>query len=186
MMRAARMLLLVAVVGCSKSSGDETPPPTAGSAASASGAPPPTVAASSAASASAGVTRSWRGTYKSEAATMTVVPDWKKVHWSDTQSTAGIGEGTLTLSVDGATGKVLGALEGPLGPASIEGMVTEGKLAATIRRKDPNDQGFTGTLLGVVAGDHAEGTMNVAVGLASTLRTATFTLAPGTPSGGIP
>jgi hypothetical protein len=61
----------------------------------------------------------------------------------------------------------------------VDGVVTEGTLAATLRRKDPSDQGFTGTLLGSVASDHVEGTMNVSLGLASALRTATFTLTPG-------
>jgi hypothetical protein len=128
-------------------------------------------------------TRSWGGTYKSAAATLTAPPDGKKTHWSDTQSTAGIGDGALALMVDGATGHVSGTVDGPLGPATVDGVVTDGNLAATLRRKDPTDQGFTGTVLGSIASDHLEGTMNVSVGLASALRTATFTL---TPSGAAP
>ena len=110
---------------------------------------------------------------------MTVVPDWKKVHWSDTQTTAGIGDGTMALTVDGASGHVSGTVDGPLGPATLDGLVADGNLAATLRRKDPTDQGFTGTVLGSITGDHGDGTMNVSLGLASALRTATFHLSPG-------
>jgi hypothetical protein len=147
----------------------------ASAAASASSAPQATATASSA---PAGATRSWRGTYKSVAAALAVPSDKNKVHWSDSQTSAGVGEGALTLTVDGASGHVSGSLEGALGPATVEGAVADGKLTASLRRKDPTDQGFTGTVLGTVSGDHLEGTMNLSLGLATTLRTATFTLAP--------
>lgn len=177
-MRVAPCLVAATlVVACSKGSTEAPPaPPASAPVASSSAAPS---ALSAAPSASAGVSSSWHGTYKSAAATLTVAPDWKKVHWSDTQSTDGVGDGTLTLAVDGATGHATGALEGPLGPATIDGVVADGKLAAAVRRKDPTDHGFTGTLLGSVSGDHAEGTMNVSLGSASALRTATFVLSPG-------
>jgi hypothetical protein len=140
-------------------------------AASASGAPGSTATAGA-----------WKGTYKSAAATLTVPPIWQKVPWQDTKSTAGLGEGTMSLTVD-ASGRVSGLLEGPLGPAVIEGASSDGKIAASIRRKDPKDRGFTGTLLAAAAGDKVEGTMNVSLGEAAALRTATFTLSPDTAAG---
>ena len=174
--------LLVLAVACGKPSGDATPTAASASVSTASSAAPMTSSASSAPKSPA-ATRSWGGTYKSAASTLTVPPDWKKTHWSDTQSTAGIGDGALALTVDGATGHVSGTVDGPLGPATVDGVITDGNLAATLRRKDPTDQGFTGTVLGSIASDHLEGTMNVSLGLASALRTATFTL---TPSGAAP
>jgi hypothetical protein len=177
-MRVALCLVAGAfVAACSKGSTEATPAPSASAPVASSSAAPSASAA--APSASAGVSSSWKGTYKSAAATLTVGADWKKVHWSDTQSTDGVGDGTLTLAVDGATGHATGTVDGPLGPATIDGVVAEGKLSAAVRRKDPSDHGFTGTLLGSVTGDHAEGTMNVSLGTANALRTATFVLSPG-------
>jgi hypothetical protein len=43
-------------------------------------------------------------------------------------------------------------------------------------REDPNDRGFAGTLLGTMSGGRADGTMNVSLGEASAIRTATFAL----------
>jgi hypothetical protein len=187
MRRLAGLLLLGAVVACDKPPADGARPSASASASaaapSAASTPAPAPASASATPGSSAATRSWRGTYKSTAATLTVPPDYKKTHWSDTQTTAGIGDGTLALTIDGATGHVSGVIDGPLGPATVDGAVTDGKLAATIRRKDPTDQGFAGTVLGSVASDRVEGTMNVSLGLASALRTATFTL---TPSGAAP
>ena len=181
-MRRLAGLLVLAAVACGKPSGDATPPPASASVATASSSAPMTESASSVPKGPA-ATRSWRGTYRSAASTLTVPPDWKKTHWSDTQSTAGIGDGALALTVDGATGHISGTVDGPLGPATVDGVVTDGNLAATLSRQDPTDQGFTGTVLGSIASDHLEGTMNVSLGLASALRTATFTL---TPSGAAP
>jgi len=174
----AGLLLLSSVIACDKPSADATQPPLSTSAAVASSSAR-TAASTSPAPVSPAAAQSWRGTYKSAASTLTVPPDYKKTHWSDTQTTAGIGDGPLALTVDGASGHVSGTVDGPLGPATVDGVVTDGKLAATLRRKDPSDQGFTGTLLGSIAGDHLEGTMNVTLGLASALRTATFTLTAG-------
>jgi hypothetical protein len=119
----------------------------------------------------------WHGTYKSTAGDVYVPPDWKNVHWTVKESTAGIGEGAIAFTVDGATGRAVGTLEGPLGPATIEGFVANGKLTATIARKDSTDQGFTGTLVGVL-GERCEGTMNLSPAEANAVRTVTFALAP--------
>lgn len=177
MTRGVLALAAAGLLACSKPSTEATPPAASSVApvASASAAP----AASAAPSAGAGVAPSWHGTYKSAASTLTVPPEFKKTHWSDTQSTAGLGDGVLALSVDGATGRVTGSVEGPLGPATVDGVVADGKLSATVRRKDPADHGFTGTMLGTIAGDHAEGTMELSLGTGGVLRTATFALAPG-------
>jgi|SRR5579859_7770466 len=126
----------------------------------------------------AGVSRAWRGAYKSAAATLTLADKYKKTKWTDPQSTAGIGEGTMAVAIDGATGRVTGSLEGPLGPATLDGALVDGTLSATVGRKDPTDRGFRGTLVATVTGDHLDGTMSLAPGQAGVVRTATFSLAP--------
>jgi hypothetical protein len=136
-------------------------------------APPATARASSSAVPATGrATAAWRGTYKSVAA----APEWK-AHVKGPESTAGLGEGTLTLSVD-AGGRVSGAIDGPLGPATIDGLAADRALTATIARKDPSDRGFTGTLSGTIEDAKATGTMNVTLGEASVVRTVTFSLSP--------
>ena len=173
------LLLYAGLVACDKPSTDaaSTAAPVSAPAPLAASTAPAAEGALSAA-ASPAATRAWRGTYKSAASTLTVPPDYKKTRWSDTQSTVGIGDGPLSLTVDGASGHVSGTIEGPLGPAAVDGVVADGKLAGTIRRRDPTDQGFSGTLLGSIANDRLDGTMNVSLGGAGALRAATFILTP--------
>jgi hypothetical protein len=76
---------------------------------------------------------------------------------------------------------VLGALEGPLGPAVVDGVFVDGKLAASIVRRNPSDRGFAGTLLGSIDHDRGAGTMNLSSAEASAVRVATFALARAEP-----
>ncbi|MGH7293998.1 MAG: hypothetical protein ACRELB_03645 [Polyangiaceae bacterium] len=168
---------LAGAAGCGKPSPGGTPPGPEAAGVVVERAPSP-ASASVAPSASAPLaSSSWSGDYKSAVANITVTPDWKKVHWVDTQSTAGVGDGKMTLAVEGATGRVTGSLEGPLGPATLDGALIDGKLTAALVRKDPVDQGFAGTLVGTVTGDKATGTITASPGGGGTARTATFTLA---------
>jgi hypothetical protein len=120
----------------------------------------------------------WTGTYKSAAGTLYIPPEWKNVRWSGVESQAGVGEGTMTLEIDAATGRVLGVVDGPLGPAMVDGVVLDGKLSASIVRKVPSDRGFSGTLLGSVDRDVAAGSMSLSSAEANAIRSATFTLSP--------
>jgi hypothetical protein len=165
-------LLIVGLWACSKPSDDKMPGP-ASAAQSATATPSATPAPS------AGVVSTWHGSYKSTAATLYVPPNWKGTHWSATETAAGIGDGTIALTVEPSTGRVTGTLEGALGPASIEGSLANGSLSARLRRKDPSDRGFEGSLIGSLGADHGEGTMNLALAEANAARTATFTLTPG-------
>jgi hypothetical protein len=133
------------------------------------------VAAAPTTSASSATPGMWRGTYKSVASTLYVPPDWKSVRWKVPDTSAGIGDGSLTLTID-TSGRVQGAVAGPLGPATIDGLAADGTLAAKVVREDPNDRGFAGTLLGTMGGGRVDGTMNVSLGEASAIRTATFAL----------
>jgi hypothetical protein len=120
----------------------------------------------------------WTGTYKSAIGSLYIPPDWKSVRWSSPDTERGVGDGTLTLEVDPATGGVLGTLEGALGPATVAGVAVDGKLTATIVRKNPSDRGFAGTLVGAIDQERATGTMNLSSGEASAIRAATFSLTP--------
>ncbi len=183
-MRVHVLVVCVAasVAACGKSQESGASVGSAGAASVTASAATPTASSSATttapAPAASGAAALWRGTYKSAAATMTVAPAWKKGHWSGPASNAGLGEGTVAIDVDPTTHRVTGTLDGPLGPATIDGVADEGKLTASIARKDPSDRGFTGTLVATVTADHVEGTMNVAPGQAGELRTATFTLSP--------
>lgn len=123
---------------------------------------------------SAQATLRWRGSYHSESATVFVPPEWKGVRWNVPDSSGGLGDGPMTLEV--SSGRVSGSLDGPLGPASIDGVVSGPTITANIARRDPADQGYSGTLVGTVTGDGVAGTMNLSRGEASAVRTATFSL----------
>jgi len=126
----------------------------------------------------AGATPSqWRGTYHSESATIFVPPEWKGVRWSVPSTSAGLGDGAMTLEVRGE--RVFGAIDGPLGPATIDGVVSGPTITANVLRRDPADQGYSGTLLGTMSGDRVTGTMNLSLAEASAVRAATFALARG-------
>jgi hypothetical protein len=120
----------------------------------------------------------WRGSYHSETGTIFVPPEWKGVHWSVPATSEGLGDGPMALEVTDS--RVSGTLDGPLGPASIEGVVSGPNVTATVRRRDPADRGYAGTLIATIAGDGdgnaMTGTMKLSLGEVSAVRTATFSL----------
>ena len=182
-MRTSPFVLALALGGApacdnSKTPGtDEGGAPSLSASVSAATAVPP-----AASSASVATTTAWKGTYKSAPGTLYVPAEWKNVHWSGTDASTGVGEGTIDITIDGATRRVSGSLEGPLGPAEVDGVLIDDKLTAVLRRKDPSDQGFTGTLVGTRSGGHLEGTMSVSPAMAGAVRAVTFALSRGTES----
>lgn len=172
------MGLLLLVGACGKSSGPEP----AGSVAAplASSAPVASATPSATASTAHGTARAMHGSYKTAAAALAVTPQWSKMHYGLPESSAGVGDGTMTLQID-AAGRVTGTLDGSLGAAVLEGTLAGDQLSASIKRKDPTDRGFAGTLLGTVAADHTTGTMTVASAEGGLARTGTFTLSPDAP-----
>jgi hypothetical protein len=81
-----------------------------------------------------------------------------------------LGDGEITIAVD-ASGRVSGATEGgPLGASVLDGTSDGKTLTATVRRKDPADEGLTGTLEAKVSGDSLEGTMKLAESNAAVVR----------------
>jgi len=135
--------------------------------------------APTAASATPPTSVAWEGTYKSTVGSL-YIPAELKVRWKPAENTTGLGEGSIAISVDSTTGRMRGSMDGPLGPALIQGYLSEGKLAGTIVRSDPSDHGFTGTLVGEVSGGHAQGALHVTLSQASAIRTAAFELSPAT------
>ncbi|MDB5218972.1 MAG: hypothetical protein JWO86_6899 [Myxococcaceae bacterium] len=139
----------------------KTPPPTASAADAASDAGPSMKALT------------YAGKYTVSAGKMYVPDqkDWSSVKFKNDE-TKMLGDGEITLSVDGA-GRVSGSTEaGPLGASVLEGTSDGTTLTATVRRKDPSDEGLTGTLVAKIAGDALDGTMKLAESNAAVVREA--------------
>jgi hypothetical protein len=97
--------------------------------------------------------------------------DWSSVKFKNDE-TKMLGDGELVLSVDGQ-GRVSGSTEaGPLGASVLDGISDGTTLTATVRRKDPSDEGLTGTLVAKIAGDALDGTMKLAEANAAVVREA--------------
>src|SRR5438045_1958888 len=81
--------------------------------------------------------------------------DWSSVKFKNDETKL-LGDGEMSIAID-PSGRVSGGTEaGPLGASVIEGTSQAGNIAATIRRKDPTDDGLTGTLVGKVTADAIE------------------------------
>ncbi len=139
--------------------------------------PPPTAAdAASDADADAGPSRkavTYGGKYTVTAGKMYVPDqkDWAAVKFKNDETKL-LGDGEILLTVDGA-GRVSGGTEtGPLGVSVIDGRSDGATLTATVRRKDPSDEGLTGTLVAKIAGDALDGTMKLAESNAAVVREA--------------
>jgi hypothetical protein len=143
-----------------------TPSTTASTGADAGGAP---------ATGATGTAKAFSGKYTVAAGKMYVPDqkDWSSVKFKNDE-TKMLGDGEITLSVD-PSGRVSGGTEaGPLGASVIDGTSDGTTLNATVRRKDPSDEGLTGTLMAKIAGDAIQGTMNLAEANAAVVRTATL------------
>jgi hypothetical protein len=167
-------LSCVALVGCPKK--EEAKVTAEAQATADAEAPAPTTADAGATRGNAG--GAFAGKYVVTAGTMYVPAekDWASVRFKNDDSKL-LGEGNMTLAVDPA-GRVAGTTEGgPLGAGILDGTSDGQTLTATLRRKDPTDDGLTGTLVATVTGDKVEGTMKLAEFNAAVVRVATFTAA---------
>ncbi len=122
---------------------------------------------------STGSAATFEGTYTTTAVAAITVPEGAK--WKGEEGQDGVGEGKLKLDID-AEGRVTGTVEGALGAGLLEGRRSGDLVTATIRRKDPADQGFYGTVDGKVAGDKVEGTVSASRGNAGMVREGKFSL----------
>ena len=174
--RLGAALAMFAAAACSKDTHGPPPP------AVTLDATPIAAVSRDAAAASPPAPSSWTGTYASVAGAPYVPQDWKGVRWSVPETPAGVGDGTVSVIVDPSTGRVTGSVEGPLGPAVLDGYSADGGVTASLVRKDPSDRGFTGTLVGSVEGDKLTGSMSVSLAEVSAVRKATFALSSARPN----
>ena len=168
MRRALLGLALLGVFACDKGKSD---PGAAASASAASAAPSASVAAPKVKS------NDWKGTYTAERAGY-YLPDggeYSGVKFHGDDAGDALGEGTLSLKVD-ADGIVTGEGAGALGAVLIRGVLRGDDLTFTVSRKDPADLGVTGTGIGTVTGDAAEGTLHLSAYRAQIIREAKFKL----------
>jgi hypothetical protein len=166
----------VPLAACSKSESESSAAP----------APATSPRSALAASASAAVTAApvdagpknttYEGTYAATPGTLSRMPDSPK--WSGDEADAGLGPGTLSFTIDGATGRIAGKAEGALGDLILAGQLgDEGVVTFTLLRASPADGGFTGVGRGVrTAAGGIEGTLHVSTALGSVLREGTFTV----------
>lgn len=127
-----------------------------------------------------GAAEAFAGSYTMAVGTMYVPddPEFKTVRFKNDE-TKMLGPGKLSLAIS-PSGRVSGESEGgPLGAAIVEGRIDGDQFAASIHRKDANDEGLTGTLVGTRKGDTLEGTMNLSEWNATVVREAKFTAQRG-------
>ncbi|MEO7112135.1 MAG: hypothetical protein ABI183_16950 [Polyangiaceae bacterium] len=122
----------------------------------------------------------WSGTYSATPASLSV-PDggeWAGTKWHGDDAGDGVGDGTLVIEIH--DGIVSGSVDGPLGPALIDGTSQGSHFSARVDRKDPKDGGFVGVLDGTIANGSATGEMHLSsLVTAHLLRQATFQLKNG-------
>jgi hypothetical protein len=153
-----------------------------GTAPSASGSPAASSGASPAVSAKAATATptvaTWTGKYTSALGSLYVFDggEWAGVTWRGDEAGVGLGEGTLTLTVDPTTHGVHGTADGAIGDVVVVGSTAEDTLTASVLRKDPLDRGLTGTLVAKTSGDAMTGSMKLSVANARVIREVTFTL----------
>lgn len=172
--------LLTLACACGHSSpGGATGASSSTAGASASAAPVASAAASASVAAPPASPVSWTGTYKTTPSLLAIPSAFAKTYRPASDTTTGVGDGTMQLTVDPATHRVTGTLDGAIGPAVVDGVLGEGQLSGSVRRKDATDKGLAGTLLATIASDKMTGTLTLASGDGNTLRTGTFTLTRG-------
>jgi len=173
----SRRLAVTAIVSATSCQGGlaGTARPDAGSGSPSVPAAPEAAAVVPSQRSSAEASASWHGSYKSLSGTLYVPADWKGVHWNVAESSAGLGDGTIGLTIEPG-GRIHGTLEGPLGPAVVAGFAADGALTASVRPENPADRGFGGTLIGRVVDGRLEGTIHVSPAVADAVRVATFVL----------
>ncbi len=118
----------------------------------------------------------WTGHYESEPGTISV-PDggeWAGVKFRGDDAGVGLGDGALSVTVD-SSGRVSGALEGPLGPLRVTGELAENAFGAALVSSDPA-HGFAGTAVGTRGGDRITGTMHLSLPTGNVVRQASFSL----------
>jgi hypothetical protein len=98
------------------------------------------------------------------------------VKWRGDDAGEGLGEGSISLTIDTGAHVVTGLADGPIGDVLLSGAVDDGKVTASVRRKNATDRGLTGTLIATLTAERVEGMMRLSFGDAHIIREATFRL----------
>jgi len=125
----------------------------------------------------AGAAASYAGTYTAAPASLHIPEhkDYAGVKQAKDDPSKLVGEGNLSLAVDGH-GILSGTIDtGPVAPALVEGVVSGGALSGTVRRKEATDDGLTGSIVGKIVGGGLEATMRLADANAASIREAKVT-----------
>lgn len=180
MTRLSFIALALMLAGCPK----DDPPKADASAPTSSSSISPQASAAPSASASAsapgpakGAAAKYEGKYAATPGALHIPSDNKDytgVKQAKDEGTKMVGDGTLTLDVDGE-GRVTGTFEsGPAQGSVLDGTIADGNVAGTVRVKTAGDDGLHGSLVGKMSGDSIEGTMKLADSNASVLRDVKF------------
>jgi hypothetical protein len=166
------LALAAALAACDKDKKDAPPTPVPSAA--------PMGSASSAASAAAAPAgpKTFEGKYTAAAGSLYVpdASDYAGFKFRGEDAATSLGEGTLSLVVDDKTGQVTGTGDGAFGPIVVSGARNGDTVTFSFWRKDPSDQGPTGTGQATVSGDRIEGSLRASPATANVLREAPFTL----------
>ena len=88
--------------------------------------------------------------------------DWASAKWRGDNESAGIGEEKVTLTI-ARTGEITGEGTGAVGDIMISGLLRDGAISGTIRRKNATEAGFVGSFLGSASGEKAVGTVSLSL-----------------------
>jgi hypothetical protein len=181
MKRRSLVVVAMLLLGCPKEEppkADASPDPVASNVAPKASAAPSASASASAATWRAGAPAKYEGKYTATPGALYIPSENKEyagVKQAKDEGTKMVGDGTLTLDVDG-TGRMTGAFEsGPAQGSLVDGTVADGNVSGTVRVKTAGEDGLHGSLVGKMAGDSIEGTMKLADHNASVLRDVKFT-----------
>jgi hypothetical protein len=193
--RGVRLSLCVAVgfVACGGLACTPTQSSSAGPAPSATPSSSAPLSAASTPEPRAPTIETWSGKYVSAAGSVYVFDggEWAGVSWRGDDAGLGLGEGTISLTLDRKAGVILGVAGGAIGDVVISGSLFPEEagspssggqtITATVGRKDPLDRGLSGTLGAKAEGDKLTGTMRLSAANARVVREASFTLARDRP-----
>ena len=163
-----RILLVAMLASCKESPATSEAAPTASVSATVS------ASASSAPVVTSGPP-TYAGTYTAERGTL-YVPDaeaWQGIGLRPDDAGA-TGEGAITIVIDPDAGIVTGTLDGPLGPATLNGVSQADSLSFQVAPKEKTDLAFRGTGTGSLDAGVVSGEIHLSSWRANVLRDATF------------
>jgi hypothetical protein len=176
-MLARAVLVGLLLAGCQREKTTAGAAPSASMAAQATVAPP----APSKASAESWFAGAWTGKYEASkhrielSAKVGGLPEW-----AADDGPRGTGAGTVELVPD-ASGATSGSMDGPLGPAALEGSFDGDTLAARFYPKNDDRTGFSGVMVARRDGERLVGSLDAATSDGHVARSAKVTLSRRAP-----